>query len=41
MQKSNRKVSAALFSAMILFDMINLVNDKVAFLEVLLVVLLE
>lgn len=37
MQKTNRKVSAMLFSDMILFDVVNLVNDKVAFLEILLV----
>lgn len=36
MQKTNRKVSAMLFSAMILFDVVNLVNDRVAFLEILL-----
>lgn len=41
MQKSNKRVSATVFSAMILFDMINMVNDKEAFLEVLLFLLLE
>lgn len=41
MQKTNRKVSATLFSTMLLFDMVNLVNDRVAFLEILLGFLLE
>lgn len=41
MQKTNIKVGVLLFSAMILFDIGNLVNDRVAFLEILPVFLLD